>query len=89
MGTSGDSTGSQDDDQDSEEYELTAQPTSLRRQQWRVALAGAVLSAVAVAVVVLQRYPEQILAAVVAGLVAAFFVHKLAVHSMFPGDDEE
>ncbi|MEF8937982.1 hypothetical protein [Halobacteriaceae bacterium SHR40] len=88
MGESGERTESQDDDQDGEEYEPTLQPTSLRRQQRQVALGGAGLSGVAVAIIVLQRYPEQIVAAVVAGLVGAFFVYKLAVNSTFPGDDE-
>jgi hypothetical protein len=89
MGTGGESTDSQDDEQDDEEYELPPQPVALRRQQRQVALGGAGLSGIAVAIIVLQRFPEQILAAVVAGLLSAFLIYKLALKSTFPGDDEE
>lgn len=89
MGASGENTESEETEQEGDEYDPAPQSIALRRQQRQVALGGAALSGGAVSIVVLQRFPEQILAAVVIGLLSAFLLYKLALKSTFPGDGED
>jgi len=65
------------------------QRAAIRRQQRSVAVAGSVIAGLAVAVSVLQRYPELAPLGVVAGVVSGLVVYRLATHSIFPESESD
>jgi hypothetical protein len=85
MGRGEESAESNDEEPDGDEADPTPQPTALRRQQRQIAIGGSVLSGVAVTVMIIQRFPEYSVSAVIAGVVGGLFVYKLAARSIFPG----
>ena len=74
-------------DMNADDVEPTPQTAALRRQQSLAAISFAVLAGLAVTVSILQRYPSYTLLAVLAGIVSAVFVYRLATRSVFPGEE--
>lgn len=74
---------------DGEEPEPTPQPAALRQQQRYVAIGGSVVAGFAVTVSLLQRFPGYAPVGILAGLVSAVVVYRLAARSVFPGDSED
>jgi hypothetical protein len=63
------------------------QSEPLRQQQRSVALGGSILAGLAVMVGFIQRFPDVALAGVLAGVVSGVVVYRLAVASVFPGEE--
>ena len=70
------------------DVEPTPQTAALRRQQSLAAISFAVLAGLAVTVSIFQRYPGYALFAVLAGILSAVFVYRLATRSVFPGEEQ-
>lgn len=80
--------GSSDGTAESDTEEYTPQPEALRKQQFYLAVVGSVMGGVAVAVSIVQRYPEYTILGIIAGGISAAVLFRLVSGSIFPGASE-